>query len=50
MADYEGDVYSGDIYISRFRYAFSRKCKDFFDKEMDKRFSGGIVHVQVFRK
>lgn len=48
--DYCGDTYSGAPYISRVRFVFSRRCKDFFDKELDKRFSKTIIHVRVSRK
>lgn len=47
MVDFEGDTYSGLPYISSVRFAFSRRCKDFFDKELDKRFSKNIVSVRV---
>jgi len=50
MADFEGDTYSGVPYVSNVRFAFSRRCKDFFNKELDKRFSKNIVHVRVSRK
>lgn len=45
--NYDGDVVYGAPYVSRVRYAFSRRCKDFFDPKMDKRFSKNIVHVRV---
>lgn len=48
--DYCGDTYSGDIYVSKVRYLFTRDVDYFFDKKADKRFSKGIQRVRVICK